>query len=435
MHHKYLVLLLLLFTYPAFVWGDISSEERLKRETHLELENGRKAFKAKDFKSGIMHYQRAYRMIPDQQVLYTIASAYMKLPNSCPKALQVWERLFMRCQGCSLKAKIKQGYQSVQSKCNVKLKLSSDIPKVKAFINDENYGSLPLITVLPAKKYAIDLVDDLNRHYKKTVVLKEGSKVKELVINKPKPKSKVKISKTKTKRSKSIAKKRKKKNLKTKKIASVKQAKRTQKQSKDTQHPSKVTAKLGTENEPSKEHELEIKRNKNAVVLNASLQCQFKDSTGRYQPYPDCNGATLTEGDRFRVILSSKKDAYVYLFHSNDKGERAMLFPDPGINNHLRGSVEYVIPAEDWYELDENGGVKEQVRVIASHSPIPALEEARGLELHPKALLAISKMSFRGIRKTKKPAKMSVRLKQLDTVVNSTGNADSASISFGIEHR
>ena len=112
-----------------------------------------------------------------------------------------------------------------------------------------------------------------------------------------------------------------------------------------------------------------------------------------------------------------------------------MLFPDVGVNNQLKANVEYVIPGEDWYELDENGGVKENIRLIAARDPIVPLEEARGLELNIKAMEMLKKMSFRGVRKTHKPAKMSVRLQYLDTVINSTGNEDSASISFEIDHK
>ena len=168
--------------------------------------------------------------------------------------------------------------------------------------------------------------------------------------------------------------------------------------------------------------------------INASLQCEFQSSEG-YMPYPDCNGASLKEGDRFRVILSAPRGAYVYLFLNNSHGDRVMLFPDQSSNNLMRPGVEYVIPGSDWYVLDENGGTTENIKVIASKKPIPALEQARGMDLNTKALALIQKMSFRGVRKTVKPAKMSVRLKQLDTVISSEGSEDVASASFNIVHK
>ena len=152
-------------------------------------------------------------------------------------------------------------------------------------------------------------------------------------------------------------------------------------------------------------------------------------------PYPDCNGASLKEGDRFRVILSAPRGAYVYLFLNNSHGDRVMLFPDPNSDNHMRPGVEYVIPGSDWFVLDENGGTTENIKVIAAKKPIPALEQARGIDLNTKALALIQKMSFRGVRKTVKPAKMSERLKQLDTVISSEGSEDVASASFNIVHK
>jgi chemotaxis protein histidine kinase CheA len=486
-----------LLTYlPLVCWAQPLDKESLKREAHSALEQGLKAFKSKDLAKGIFHYERAYRLIPDQHTLYTIANAYQRLPNSCQKALQSWERLVMRCQSCDLKSKIKQGYKAVQKQCNVKLSISTPKSGLEVIINQELYGQTPLSVLLPANRYKLELHNGNDVLYKGKIKLAENSRNKKIVfekgdkgyqiadpsrksekiavalaetpqVEKPKEKSKNQLKedsknkakkavkaqpKAKSKKKPSKVAKKSQKSQKTKPsilARSKKKAKTKSTKVKKKSKPTKVAKKEKAAPKSQKEkveeskekvakdhHKMELKSSAKAVVVNASLQCQFRSKESQqYLPYPDCNGAALKEGDRFRVILSSPDDSYVYLFLSNDNGDRVMLFPDPGIVNKLRGSVEYVIPGEDWYELDENGGVKEQIRLIASRTPIAALEEARGLELNTKALQTIKKMSFRGVRKTRKPARASVRLQQLDTIVNSTGNDLSASISFEIDHK
>ena len=139
----------LLFILPAY--SELNQKEKLKRAAHQELEKGLKAFKSKNLRQGIQHYERAYRLAPDHQTLFTIAHAYGRLPNSCEKALQSWERLVMRCQGCDLKSKIQEGYRASQAKCNVKLRLTTPMPGAEVSINDESYGETPLSILLPQK--------------------------------------------------------------------------------------------------------------------------------------------------------------------------------------------------------------------------------------------------------------------------------------------
>ena len=139
--------------------------------------------------------------------------------------------------------------------------------------------------------------------------------------------------------------------------------------------------------------------------------------------------------DQFRIILSSDKDAFTYVFLSNDKGERAMLFPDVKIPNLIKANTEYVIPGVDWYELDENGGTTENIHVVVSRRPVAALERSRGLDLSPDALAKFQQMSFRGVRKKTRPAVMAQRLKEAKVVVEASGSSENTSIKFKIDHR
>ena len=120
---------------PALV-SLAKDNEALRQEAHLALEKGLKAFKAKNLRQGIFHYERAYRLIPDNQTLFTIASAYQKLPNACQKSLQSWERLIMRCKSCDLKSQVRSGYLKAQKKCNVKLSVTTPEKGIQVIIND-----------------------------------------------------------------------------------------------------------------------------------------------------------------------------------------------------------------------------------------------------------------------------------------------------------
>jgi hypothetical protein len=454
--HFFTTSVLLLISIIGKSHADINEQERIKRVAHQELERGLKAFKSKKLRKGITHYEKAYRLAPDHQTLFTIANAYDRLPKSCEKSLQSWERLMMRCHDCNLKEKIQTGYQQAQGRCNIKLKVTTPQPDAHVIINNESYGETPLSVLLPAKAYLITVKQPNGLSYHGKITLEERSQTKRLTfyetatqLSLTPPKAledkEIFIANTEARSPSS----RKEQYIKPKKTSSSKQRRSTKKRlsskkrrrlkkrssKKHVSTPLVVSQKKEASIKPE-EHKMSLKSGSNSkVVVNASLQCMFKSDDSTYLPYPDCDGASLKEGDRFRVILSSPQKSFIYLFLTNDHGDRVMLFPDVGVNNQLKANVEYVIPGEDWYELDENGGVKENIRLIASRNRIIPLEEARGLELNVKTMEILNKMSFRGVRKTRKPAKMSVRLQYLDTVINSTGNEDSASISFKIDHK
>ena len=424
--------LLLICMIHGMASAELSQKEKQQRAAHHEIELGIQAFKGKNLKQGIMHYERAYRLAPDHQVLYTIAKAYDKISGKCRESLRTWERLILRGESCAIINKVKEGSQNTRKRCNVKVSIHSPKMGVSIYLDHDNYGYAPITTQLPAGKHQLELVKDGVSLYAGKLKLTPGSGEKSinfledgdrLVLtknsrsNKPKNRSKTRSSKHKKKSKRArYSKSKKRKKKKAKHIVAAKHT--TPKQS----------------GIAPKDHQMKLRKTDNKQQINASLQCEFQSSEG-YMPYPDCNGASLKEGDRFRVILSAPHGAYVYLFLSNSHGDRVMLFPDPSSDNRMRAGAEYVIPGDDWYTLDENGGTTENIKVIAAKKRIPTLEKARGIELNTKALATIQKMSFRGVRKTVKPAKMSLRLKQLDTVISSEGSEDVASASFNIVHK
>jgi hypothetical protein len=101
-------------------------------------------------------------------------------------------------------------------------------------------------------------------------------------------------------------------------------------------------------------HNMKLTQFSNGMIqVQATLDCQYKDKYHRYHDYREYDGATLSEGDRFRVIFSALQNAYVYVFLTNDHGDKTMLFPDRGVDNYVKAKSEYVIPGNDWYELDD----------------------------------------------------------------------------------
>ena len=424
--------LLLICITTGIASAKLSQKEKQQRAAHHEIELGLQAFKSKNLKQGIMHYERAYRLAPDHQVLYTIAKAYDKLSGRCRESLRTWERLILRCEGCSIANKVKQGAQSARQRCNVKVSITSPKSSVSVYLNNDNYGYAPITTQMPAGTHQVELVKEGVSLYTGKLTLNSGAKKK--IINFLEEGDRLiltKDAKVENLKKTPSVKKRRKKSKKKAKRARHSRAKKKNK----TRYP--VAKKQDTPKKSviaPEDHQMRLRKTINKQTINASLQCEFQSSEG-YMPYPDCNGASLKEGDRFRVILSAPNGAYVYLFLSNSHGDRVMLFPDPGSDNRMRAGSEYVIPGNDWYTLDENGGTTENIKVIASKTRIPVLEKSRGIELNTNAIATIQKMSFRGVRKTVKPAEMSLRLKKLDTVITSEGSEDVASASFNIVHR
>ena len=74
-------------------YADRNREAKLTQAASKELNAGNLAFNSKDYLKAIGHYKSAYRLVPDDQTLYKIASAYDLIPNSCEEVLQTWKKL------------------------------------------------------------------------------------------------------------------------------------------------------------------------------------------------------------------------------------------------------------------------------------------------------------------------------------------------------
>ncbi|MEL6178562.1 MAG: DUF4384 domain-containing protein, partial [Myxococcota bacterium] len=123
------------------------------------------------------------------------------------------------------------------------------------------------------------------------------------------------------------------------------------------------------------------------VSMTAYLLCQRRTSSGEYEDVPDCDAATLTEGDRIRIGAQIDSNAHVYVVNYNDKGQFQMLYPPPGEPNVFAGGQAFFLPegegADAWLELDDVADVVEHLQLVASASKLPELEARRGMNLPP----------------------------------------------------
>jgi hypothetical protein len=127
------------------------------------------------------------------------------------------------------------------------------------------------------------------------------------------------------------------------------------------------------------------------ITLTAYLICQRKIGTKKFVDVAECTETPLKEGDRVKIGFRSDRDARFYVFNYNDTGLFQMIFPDRGIANELEAGRDYIIPPDDWLELDDQKNVTERLQVVASLEKIQQLEDLRGAYFEPKASAGGSK--------------------------------------------
>lgn len=178
-----LTLVIISTTLTRQSYADRNREGKLKQGVSKELDAGNLAYKSKDYLKAIGHYKNAYRLIPDDQTLHQIASAYDLLPNSCEEALQAWKKLDQSCQSCVLKSKIQDGFEKAKARCYVRVKIATPSPGANVIINGKSYGETPLSIQLPTSKYNIEIKQANQSLYNGELELEEGSKEKSLTLN------------------------------------------------------------------------------------------------------------------------------------------------------------------------------------------------------------------------------------------------------------
>lgn len=133
--------------------------------------------------------------------------------------------------------------------------------------------------------------------------------------------------------------------------------------------------------------------------LEASLVCERQTAPDTFEALERCNGASLKQGDRFKISVNTSTPAHLYFYLYNGSGQFQVFFPDKGIDNKTTAETDYALPDRGWMTLDQVGGVLEHVLVVASLDPIEELEALRGANIPPtrEGDVAPSARRIRGI--------------------------------------
>jgi hypothetical protein len=75
-------------------------------------------------------------------------------------------------------------------------------------------------------------------------------------------------------------------------------------------------------------------------------------------------------GDKVRFHFAMNFPGYVVIINQGSSGKRSLLFPYPGVSNHLGRTTDYTVPqGEGWFEFDNTPGT-EQLTFIMSKREI-----------------------------------------------------------------
>ncbi len=119
------------------------------------------------------------------------------------------------------------------------------------------------------------------------------------------------------------------------------------------------------------------------ITLTAYLICQ-KQVGGKFVDVPECTETSLRENDRVKIGFRVDKPARLYVLNYNDTGLFQTIFPDRGIANEIEPGRDYILPPDDWLELDDQVGVVEHLQIVASLEKLQQLEDLRGAYFEPK---------------------------------------------------
>lgn len=88
------------------------------------------------------------------------------------------------------------------------------------------------------------------------------------------------------------------------------------------------------------------------------------------------DGATVRNGQKFKIRIQPNSDCHLYVLLYDSQGRASVLFPHQkiGLSNSVRGGVSYEIPeATKWYWFDDTPGT-ETFYIVASYGPLSDLD-------------------------------------------------------------
>ncbi len=98
-------------------------------------------------------------------------------------------------------------------------------------------------------------------------------------------------------------------------------------------------------------------------------------SQGKSQPTDVKSEMALNSGDRLKVFIEPKSDAYAYFLNLGSQGDLALLFPPSGGSAKISpGDQIYIPEGLTWFELDPHPGQEKFYLLVSAH-PLERLEE------------------------------------------------------------
>jgi hypothetical protein len=127
----------------------------------------------------------------------------------------------------------------------------------------------------------------------------------------------------------------------------------------------------------------------------------------------------------------------------NDVGQRQMLFPYKNAHNRIPAHRETLLPHNGWFKLDNVGPTREQITVIYSRSPVPALENLRWVKLTPRdderdlprQLASVAMRSTRGVSLETGTSPELSPVDMLEEQTDFIGEHEINSVTFGLLHQ
>ena len=178
------------------------------------------------------------------------------------------------------------------------------------------------------------------------------------------------------------------------------------------------------------------------IHFTAKLSCQTR-MLKRVEALEHCQSRLLWEGDQFKFSFQSDQSVYLYVFLMNDVGQRQMLFPYKNAHNRIPAHRETLLPHNGWFKLDNVGPTREQITVIYSRSPVPALENLRWVKLTPRdderdlprQLASVAMRSTRGVSLETGTSPELSPVDMLEEQTDFIGEHEINSVTFGLLHQ
>jgi|GEM_PF-1075277 len=87
-----------------------------------------------------------------------------------------------------------------------------------------------------------------------------------------------------------------------------------------------------------------------------------------------------SKSDKYFIFFKPEQDCYVYILQEDSKGNLEILFPEKGINAHVKKGQDYWVPSFGRaFTLDETKG-EERIYLLATSSPLDSLIEGQNME-------------------------------------------------------